>query len=151
MLPFLLASSLTFLAGAEPPEYLIAPLPAAAQRVATIIDGKLTASDGFSSGPFRVTRGQNVYAIKLKPGQSVMAEVRARNTGLFRVHFTDKVQKPIYDRYLQRVGDKVFFLNRRHEALDIVCVVYGRSDMRDEPYQLILCEIDTDVALARQP
>jgi hypothetical protein len=151
MLTFLLASSLHFLAAAEPQEYLIAPFPVTAQRVPTVIDGKLSASDNFAVGRRRIVRGQNCYRIQLKRGQSVMATLRSRNPGMFHVTFTDKVQKPIYDRYLQRVGDKVFLLNRNHEELDVQCVVFGRTDMTNEPYQLVLCEIDTDAALAKQP
>jgi hypothetical protein len=148
MLAFALAASL-FFAGAEEPVNPIAPLPVTAMRTVTRIKGKLSTSDGFNVGGFNVTQGQVCYKLKLRPSQSVMAVIEAPRASIFRITFTDNLQKPITSRAITKVGAKVALLNRLHEAMDFQVVVHGSGSMQDEPYELVLYELDTDAALAK--
>jgi len=147
MLAFALAASL-FFTGAEEPVNPIAPVPAAALRSTSAIKGRLTTSAEFKVGGKSVTQGQNIYGVKLRPHQSLMAEVRAERASLFLITLTDKVQKPI-DRQVTRVGGKVILFNRKKEMMDFVVVVSGIESMMDEPYELVLYELDTEAALAK--
>ncbi|BDU73785.1 hypothetical protein [Mesoterricola silvestris] len=147
MLALALAASL-FLAPPEETPNPIAPVPAAALRSTSAIKGKLTTSEDFKMGGKTITRGQNIYGVKLRPGQSLMAEIRGQRPSLFLITLTDKVQRPI-DRQVTRVGGKVILFNRKKENLDFVVVVSGTDSMTDEPYELVLYELDTERALAK--
>ncbi|GEM_PF-4081411 len=147
MLAFALAATL-FPAGAGEPANPIAPVPAQALRSTSAIKGRLTTSADFRARGKSVTLGQNIYGVKLRPQQSLMAEVRGERASLFLITFTDKVQKPI-DRQVTRVGGKVILFNRKKENLDFVVVVSGTESMTDEPYELVLYELDTEAALGK--
>jgi len=147
MLAFALAASL-FFTGAEEPVNPVAPVPAAALRSTSAIKGRLTTSSEFMKGGKNVTRGQNIYGVKLRPQQSLMAEVRGERASLFLITLTDKVQKPI-NRQVTRVGGKVILFNRKKEDLDFVVVVSGIESMTNEPFELVLYELDTEAALAK--
>lgn len=148
MFAFVLASTLLFTGGEVAPANPVAPVPAAALRSTNVLKGKLSTSNDFRHNGKSVTRGQNVYGVKLKASQSLMAEIRGERSSLFLLTLTDQVQKPI-DRQVTRVGGKVILFNRKHEAMDFQVVVSGIDSMTDEPYELCLYELDTEAALAK--
>lgn len=146
MLPFVFSGILVVLTNAPASENLIAPIPASALKSSSVI--KRTMST-FTSGAMNDARRRDMPAhISLKPNQSLMGLIRSGNPSQFRLNLTNQFFQPIVGGRTTRVGDKVFLINRLHRALEVYCEVLGSGDLMDEPYELVLCEIDTDKALA---
>jgi len=146
LLPFMLSGVLLALTNAPAPENLIAPIPASALKSTSVI--KRTMST-FSSGAMTDARRRDVPVhISLKPDQSLMGLIRSGIPSQFRLNFTNQFFQPIVGGRITRVGDKVFLINRLHRAMEVNCEVLGSGNLADEPYELVLCEIDTGRALA---
>ena len=148
MLPFLLASALTLVPEPAPARAvnLIAPYPAAALKSTKAFPNKMTT---FYSGRRAAGHSQACCDINLGPQQSLMAEVRAENAGHFEVVYKDQTGRGITGAMITRVGGKLFLINRNHTPFPhVVCVVLADTGMDQEPYELVLAEIDADLALA---
>jgi hypothetical protein len=139
------------LVAADPQENIIAPFPAKALKATSVVKGNLSCSGELVANDYSVNDGRVNYTLTLKPSQSVMVMLRAKNVGWMKLYFTDKSHKWPNARGGMQVGGKLFMINRRHEDMTIVAVVSGRNAMSEEPYELIICEIDTELALQKTP
>ena len=136
MLMPLMVAALALLA-AEPPNP-IAPMPAEALASVRAFEG-------------RVTRNLSILKVALRPDQSLMAEIKADHPHLYQVRMLDEVGRGLFVVQIIKVGEKVFLMNRRHQAMDVHLRIETPVSMTNEPYRLVLCEIKTDVALAPTP
>jgi hypothetical protein len=139
------------LVAAEAQENTIAPFPAKALKATSVVNGALSCSGQLVANDYSVNDGQANYTLTLKPNQSVMAMLRGKNVGWMKLNFTDTHHKWLTVRKVTRVGDKLFLINRMHEDMSIIAVVSGRHSMTKEPYELVICDIDTDLALDKAP
>jgi hypothetical protein len=145
----LLASGL--LVAADPQENLIAPFPANALKATSVVKGTLSCSGQLVANDYSVNDGRVNYTLTMKPNQSVMAMLRGKNVGWMKLYFTDTLHKWPNARKVTQVGGKLFMINRKHEDMTIIAVVSGRNAMSKEPYELVICELDTELALGKAP
>jgi len=146
MLPFLLASALALAPIPVPAVNLIAPYPAASLKSTNVISNTMGI---VIPGRWAAGHSQVGCDIDLLPQQSLMAEIRSVNAGHFQVLLRDLGAEGLPGAHITRVGGKVFLINRLHRHYPhVACVVEADSSVENEPYELVLAEIDTERALA---
>jgi hypothetical protein len=100
------------------------------------------------SDPFIPAKAQ--YKIPLKPGQSILAEVKS-NRPTFKVMIVEAKGTGTASDAMPQIMDarknRALFLNRQKKAMEVVVQVHTTESVASEPFTLVLTEIDTEAYL----
>ena len=101
-----------------------------------------------ASDPFIPGKAQ--YKIPLKPGQSILAEVKSLRP-TFRVLIVDAKgtgnASDAMPQIMDARKDRALFLNKQRKALEVIVEVQTTESVASEPFTLVLTEIDTEAYL----
>jgi hypothetical protein len=91
--------------------------------------------------------GKTQYRIPLKPNQSILAEIKS-NRPTFSVRIVEASGTgTIYDELPQKTDsrkDRALYLNKQKKATEVLVLVRTTEIVSNEPFTLVLTEIDTD-------
>jgi hypothetical protein len=91
--------------------------------------------------------GSTQYRIPLKQNQSILAEIKS-NRPTFRVRIVEATgTATIYDELPQKTDlrkNRALFLNRQRKEQEVLVQIRTTEIVSNEPYTLVLTEIDTD-------
>jgi hypothetical protein len=101
--------------------------------------GSWAASDSFIPGKAQ-------YKIPLKPGQSILAEVKS-NRPTFQVFIIDAMRTGNASDAMPQImdvrKDRALFLNKQKKAMEVLVQIQTTESVASEPFTLVLTEIDT--------